>query len=156
VAQIICNKSNPFFNTISINTGAVAKVGMQETKSGYKREVTFYECDSCLDCPFKKKCTKAKQNRKLQVSKKFIAQRAASLEKITSEKGILLRMNRSIQSEGAFGVIKHDYNFRQFLLRGNRKVTAEIMLVADAAPVSPITRQNRKHGRAMRAPTGCL
>ncbi len=67
--------------------------------------------------------------RKLQVSKKFIAQRAASPERITSEKGILLRMNRSIQLEGAFGVIKQDYNFRQFLLRGNRKVTSEIMLV---------------------------
>ena len=30
-------------------------------------------------------------------------------------------MNRSIQSEGAFGVIKQDYGFRQFLLRGNKK-----------------------------------
>ena len=70
--------------------------GKQETKSGYEREVTFYECDNCADCPFKKKCTRAKQNRKLQVSKKFIEQRAASLERITSEKGIQLRTNRSI------------------------------------------------------------
>ena len=60
--------------------------GIQETKSGYKREVTYYECDSCADCPFKKKCTRARQNRKLQVSKKFIAQRAASLERITAKK----------------------------------------------------------------------
>ena len=122
--------------------------GKQKTKSGYEREVTFYECDSCADCPFKKKCTRAKQNRKLQVSKKFIAQRAASLERITSEKGILLRMNRSIQSEGAFGVLKQDYNFRQFLLRGSKKVTTEILLVAMAYNV------NKLHSKIQKNRTG--
>ena len=122
--------------------------GMQETKSGYEREVTYYECDSCADCPFKKKCTRAKQNRELQVSKKFIAQRAASLERITSEQGILLRMNRSIQSEGAFGVIKQDYNFRQFLLRGNKKVTTEILLISMAYNV------NKLHSKIQKKRTG--
>ena len=39
-------------------------------------------------------------------------------------------MNRSIQSEGAFGVIKQDYSFRQFLLRGSKKVLTEILLMA--------------------------
>lgn len=46
------------------------------------------------------------------LSKKIIAQRAASLERITSPKGIQLRMNRSIQSEGTFGVVKQNYGFR--------------------------------------------
>jgi hypothetical protein len=80
--------------------------------------------------PHKKACTRSKGNRKLQVSKKFIEQRRQSLERITSQKGVLLRTNRSIQVEGAFGVIKQDYGFRQFLLRGNKKVLAEILLVA--------------------------
>ena len=105
-------------------------VGKQKTKSGYEREVTYYECDDCSQCQFKKRCTRAKGNRKLQVSKKFIAQRSASLERITSPEGIQLRMNRSIQSEGAFGVMKQNYGFRQFLLRGNKKVTTEILLLA--------------------------
>ena len=122
--------------------------GKQETKSGYEREVTYYECDNCADCQFKKKCTKAKQNRKLQVSKKFIAQRAASLERITSEQGILLRINRSIQSEGAFGVIKQDYNFRKFLLRGKKKVTTEILLIAMAYNV------NKLHSKIQQKRTG--
>ena len=65
-------------------------IGMQKTKSGYEREVTYYECEDCSGCPFKKSCTRARQNRKLQVSKKFIAQREASLGRITSEQGILL------------------------------------------------------------------
>jgi transposase len=121
-------------------------VGIQKTKSGYEREVTYYECDDCSQCPYKKKCTRSKGNRKLQVSKKFIEQRAASLERIISPEGVLLRMNRSIQSEGAFGVIKQDYGFRQFLLRGNRKVTTEILLLAMAYNVNKLhskIQQNR-------------
>jgi transposase len=105
-------------------------VGTRKSTSGFESEITYYECESCEGCPFKKKCTKSKGNRKLQVSKRFIEQRKQSLERITSEKGILLRMNRSIQAEGAFGVIKQDYGFRQFLLRGNKKVFTEILLVA--------------------------
>ncbi len=49
-------------------------------------------------------------------------------EKITSELGIKLRVNRSIQVEGAFGVLKWDYNFKRFLLRGERKVRTEVLL----------------------------
>ena len=115
-------------------------------KSGYEREATYYECDDCFGCPYKKKCTRAKGNRKLQVSKKFIAQRAASLERITSPKGIQLRMNRSIQSEGAFGVVKQNYGFQRFLLRGNKKVSTEILLVAMAYNVNKLhskIQQNR-------------
>ena len=105
-------------------------VGKKKSKSGFEREVTYYECESCEGCQHKKKCTRSKDKRTIQVSKKFIEQRRQSLERITSEKGILLRINRSIQSEGAFGVIKQDYGFRQFLLRGNKKVLVEILLVA--------------------------
>ena len=64
------------------------------------------------------------------MSKKFIEQRKQSLENIKSPLGILLCTNRSIQSEGAFGVIKENYKFRQFLLRGSKKVSTEIILLA--------------------------
>ena len=104
--------------------------GKRKSKSGFESEITYYECESCEGCPHKKKCTRSKGNRKLQTSKKFIAQRGRSLERIASEKGVLLRMNRSIQAEGTFGVIKQDYGFRQFLLRGNKKVLTEILWVA--------------------------
>ncbi|MEF9975076.1 MAG: transposase, partial [Clostridia bacterium] len=53
-----------------------------------------------------------------------------SLARITSEKGRLLRMNRSIQVEGSFGVIKQDYGFQRFLHRSNPKVKTEILIVA--------------------------
>jgi len=104
----------------------------RKSKSGYEADITVYECENCADCSYKPNCTKAKDNRKLQLSKKFLRQRDQSLENITSEKGILLRINRSIQSEGAFGVIKQDYGFRQFLLRGKDKVYTEMLLMAFA------------------------
>ena len=74
----------------------------------------------------------------MQVSKKFIKQRKQSLANITSPIGILLRTNRSIQSEGAFGVIKENYTFRQFLLRGNKKVKTEIALIAMAYNINKL------------------
>ena len=40
-------------------------------------------------------------------------------EIILSPEGIQLRTNRSIQVEGAFGVLKQDFQFRQLLHRGN-------------------------------------
>lgn len=109
-----------------------AYTGTRKSKSGFESEITYYECESCEGCPYKKSCTRAKGNRKISLSKKFIAQRKQSLQNITSPMGILLRTNRSIQSEGAFGVIKENYKFRQFLLRGSRKVSTEITLLAIA------------------------
>ena len=101
----------------------------QKSKGGYVSEVTVYECENCEGCPCKEKCTKAKGNKKLHVSKKFIRHRQESYENIMSETGIKYRMNRSIQVEGAFGVLKYDYDFQRFLLRGKTKVKLEILLL---------------------------
>lgn len=101
----------------------------QKSKSGYRSEVTVYECEDCCGCPYKEKCTRSKGNKRLYVSKKFIAARQESYENIMSETGILYRMNRSIQVEGAFGVLKNDYEFQRFLLRGKTKVKLEILLL---------------------------
>ena len=102
----------------------------QKSRSGYESEVTVYECEDCGGCPYKEKCTKSKGNKRLYVSKEFIRKRQISYENILSEKGILYRMNRSIQVEGAFGVLKNDYEFQRFLLRGKTKVKLEILLLS--------------------------
>ena len=102
----------------------------QTSKSGYESEVTVYECEDCTGCPYKEKCTKAKGNKRLYVSKSFLEKRQESYENILSEKGILYRMNRSIQVEGAFGVLKNDYEFQRFLLRGKTKVKLELLLLS--------------------------
>ena len=38
-------------------------------------------------------------------------------------------MNRSIQVEDAFGVLKQDYGFRQFLMRGKKNIKTEFILL---------------------------
>lgn len=79
------------------------------TGTGYKADISFYECESGEGCNHKRKCTKAAGNRRIQVSKLFTEKRGVSYKNIMSPKGIHLRVNRSIQVEGAFGVLKSDY-----------------------------------------------
>ena len=101
----------------------------QRCKSGYESEVTVYECEACSGCPYKEKCTRIQGNKRLYISKNFLEKRQESYENILSEKGILYRMNRSIQVEEAFGVLKNDYEFQRFLLRGKTRVKLEILLL---------------------------
>ena len=84
------------------------------------------------------------------MSRNFIRLREKSLENITSEKGIILRMNRSIQVEGAFGVIKQDYGFRRFLMRGMPKVRTEFLLMAFGYNV------NKLHSKTLQKRNGKL
>lgn len=55
--------------------------------------------------------------------------REISYKNITIEFGTKLRMNRSIQVEGAFGVLKSDYEFSRFLTRGKNSVKTEFILL---------------------------
>lgn len=109
-----------------------------KSKTGYMIEKSCYSCKECTDCPYKSKCIKGnnsktpmeQRSKHFEVSKYFLKQRTLDLERITSEKGKLLRMNRSIQAEGAFGDIKADMMFRRFLCKGQYNILAEIMLLA--------------------------
>jgi hypothetical protein len=47
-----------------------------------------------------------KDYRTIQVNNAILEHRPKTLEALTSEEGTLLRMNRSIQVEGVFGVLK--------------------------------------------------
>ncbi len=51
-----------------------------------------------------------------------------SKKNISSEYGTCLRMNRSIQVEGAFAILKEDMKLRKFKVRGKKNVLREIAL----------------------------
>ena len=107
--------------------------------------MTYYECESCEGCPFKRNAPGQREPEASGIQEVHSAEEA-SLERITSPMGILLRMNRSIQAEGAFGTIKQNYGFRQFLLRGNKKVSTEILVLAMAYNINKLhskIQQNR-------------
>ena len=126
-------------------------VTYRTSESGYRSEVTIYESEGCQDCPHKSKCTRAKDNRKMKVSKRFIEKRQVSYENITSKKGTLLRINRSIQAEGAFGVLKSDYNFNRFLTRGKTNVKNEFILLCFGYNVNKLHAkiQNERLGKLL-------
>lgn len=124
---------NPIEDSYTCPQGRKLKaVGLRKRKSmsGYVSTITKYACENCEDCPHKGKCTKSQQNRQMENSKPFTELRQTSLNNITTSKGILLRMNRSIQVEGAFGVIKEDSGFRRFLMRGKKNVRTEFLLMS--------------------------
>ena len=52
------------------------------------------------------------------------------LENLESIHGALLRMNRSIQAEGTFGVIKYDRWYKRTVRRGLDSVRLELFLVS--------------------------
>ena len=100
------------------------------SKRGYVSESRVYECDDCNGCPYLGKCYKGKYNKRIQVSPQFDEYRKESERNITSEEGILLRINRSIQAEGVFGITKQDMGFTRFLTRGAGMVKTEYLLLA--------------------------
>ena len=110
----------------------------EKTASGYRRTVTVYRSNGCSGCPFKTDCIKGNncktpmedRQKVLYVSKKMKEKRQETLERITSDYGTQLRMNRSIQAEGSFANIKEDMEFRRYLYRGKANVTAQSILLA--------------------------
>jgi hypothetical protein len=75
-------------------------------------------------------------------------------EKISTEEGILLRINRSIQAEGVFAMIKEDMNFRRFMMRGKKNVNVEWHLVSMAYNILKLHHkiQNGRLGRHLIEP----
>jgi len=118
----------------------LVNVGMRKSKtsSRYISEKTMYQCESCKGCPHKAQCIKhnarcntplEERTKRFELSKTFKKQREKMLERINTKQGILLRINRSIQVEGAFGVLKEDMGFRRFLTRGTTNVRTEILIL---------------------------
>ena len=118
-----------------------------KTKSGYISEKTVYGTTACESCPNKHLCTKSDKGRTLQRAKVFADFRNKSFENITTPKGVELRMNRSIQVEGAFGVLKQDYGFRRFLTRGKENVNTEMLLLCFAYNINKLHNKTAKNRR---------
>lgn len=66
----------------------------------------------------------------IKVKKALAEKRKESLENISTEEGIYLRMCRSIQVEGAFALLKTDFGFRRFLTSGKKNVKTELLFLA--------------------------
>ena len=72
--------------------------------------------------------------------------RKASRENIATERGIYLRLCRSIQVEGAFGLLKTDFGFCRLLTRGKANVRIELFFLALAFNLKKLWMK-RENGR---------
>lgn len=141
----------------------VVSVEKRKTSGGYPTEITVYECEDCRNCPCKEKCIRQKKTdkvpleeraKRLHVSKYFVQQRDRMAEKICTDEGILLRVNRSIQAEGVFAFIKQDLKFRRFMTRGRQNVATEWNLLSIAYNLLKLHHkiQNGRLGRHLITP----
>lgn len=97
----------------------------------YGRTEEVYVCESCEGCSHKEKCCpKTKGNRTIQMNRELTAMHEEVIENLCSIHGALLCMNRSIQSEGAFGVIKWDRSYKRAFRRGLESVILEFYLIS--------------------------
>ena len=127
-----------------------------KSKTGYISEKTIYKCEDCSGCPYKTECIKGnncktpleERTKTLQAAKTFLKYRQEDLERILTDEGIVLRMNRSIQAEGSFGDLKQDMQFRRYVSKGTSNVLAESLLLAMARNI------NKLHHKIQKGRTG--
>ena len=120
-----------------------------ELQNGREVTTAWYRCEDCKGCALREKCCQAKdaeQPKELRVNKTLQELRKASQENISTEHGIYLRLCRSIQVEGAFGLLKTDFGFRRFLTRGKANVRTELFLLALAFDLKKLWMK-RENGR---------
>ncbi len=115
------------------------------TENGYTITTKYYSNDKCGRCPHRDKCHKSKNGyRTVRVNQALNEYRPKVLESLTGEEGTILRMNRSIQVEGVFGVLKEDYGFRRFLTRGKKNIETQFFLLAFALNIEKLCNRTKK------------
>lgn len=96
----------------------------------YGRQEEVYQCEDCSGCPYAGQCKRTDKDRTIRLNQELTSMHQEVLGNLESIKGALLRMNRSIQSEGTFGIIKNDRWYKRIVRRGLKTVQLELFLVA--------------------------
>ena len=96
----------------------------------YGRQEEVYQCEDCSGCPYAEQCKKTDKNRTVRINRELTAMHQEVIENLESIQGALLRMNRSIQAEGTFGIMKNDRWYKRIVRRGIKSVLLEVLLVS--------------------------
>ena len=96
----------------------------------YGRTEEIHECEDCYGCPYKDKCHKSQNNRRITLNREFSAIHQEVLNNLNSTHGGLLRMNRSIQSEGTFAILKWDRGYNRAKRKGIEAIFLEFSLIS--------------------------
>jgi len=104
---------------------------------------SIYRCRECRKCQYFGRCTKTTHGREIKIydnAEQIYKMRS----KLNTADGKLIYGRRKVIVEPVFGNIKHNLRFRQFLLRGLRKVKAEFTLMAIAHNLRKIAKFLKK------------
>lgn len=96
----------------------------------YGRQEEIYICEDCSGCPYAEQCKKTEKNHSIRVNRELTVMHQEVIENLESIHGALIRMNRSIQADGTFGIIKNDCRYKRIVRRGIDSVRMEIFLVS--------------------------
>ena len=96
----------------------------------YGRQEEIYTCEDCSGCPHAGKCRKGDNNRTIRINEELTSIHREVLNNLESIHGAFLRMNRSIQAEGTFGIMKYDRWYKRTVRRGLKSVMTEMFLVS--------------------------
>lgn len=96
----------------------------------YGRQEEIYQCEDCRGCPYAARCKKTDKNRTVRINRELTAMHKEVISNLESIHGALLRMNRSIQAEGTFGIMKNDRWYKRIVRRGLKSVVLEVFLVS--------------------------
>ena len=96
----------------------------------FGRTEEMYQCEDCSGCQLKEQCCKCEGNRVVRINEELTKFHREVLHNLNSVHGALLRMNRSIQAEGAFGTIKWNRAYKRARRRGLKGVILEISMIS--------------------------
>lgn len=103
---------------------------IEETKAGYAQVIDKYQAKNCEGCFLKDICHGEEGNRRIKVSLNNQRLKQKADKRLKSKRGIQKRKQRCFDTEPVFANIKHNHNFKRFMLRGKEKVAVETGLLA--------------------------
>lgn len=119
---------------------------------GFEQRFEVYSCKDCSGCERKKECLykyneerDQERHKRMRINEHWEKLKEKTNRNIHTEKGILYRQIRSIQTEGSFGDMKENDKFRRFNNRGYGKVEKELMIYIIGRNINKLDRFiNRK------------
>lgn len=102
----------------------------RKTANGFKQTYQKYQASNCSGCPLREACHQQKGNRIIDINHRLRKLKQQANARLKSETGIAYRKKRPADIEPVFANIKHNKNFKRFMLRGIHKVEIETGLLA--------------------------
>ena len=97
----------------------------------YGRTEELHICEDCTDCPYRQQCYKGKgDQRVIRLNQELTQFHEEVLNNLQCVHGALLCMNRSIQAEGTYGIIKWDRSYKRAFRRGLDYVILEFTMIS--------------------------